>query len=146
MIAIKTGLVAERISIMSQCEMVGVKIQTAQLQHLVVLGVYRRTNNNSDYTNCMCDPISSIARTFPNSPMWIAGDINLPDVDWQTYTISKHQYTKRIDELFINTFSILGLSQMVTFPTRLDSTLDDLPSSTYASQYQGSVIMTQQST
>ena len=37
MIAIKTGLVAERTSIMSPCEMVGVKIQTAQPHPLVVL-------------------------------------------------------------------------------------------------------------
>ena len=124
MIAIKTGLVAERISIMSPCEMVGVKIQTAQPHPLVVLGVYRPRDNNSDYTNCMCDAISSIARKFPNSPLWIAGDTNLPYVNWQTNTISKHQYTKQINELFIDTFAMLGLSQMVTFPTRLDNTLD----------------------
>ena len=124
MITIKTGLVAERISIMSPCEMVGVKIQTAQPHPLVVLGVYRPTDNNSDYTNCMCDAISSIARKFPNSPLWIAGDTNLPDVNWQTNTISKHQYTKQINELFIDTFAMLGLSQMVTFPTRLHNTLD----------------------
>ena len=124
MIDIKTGLVAERISIMSPCEMVGVKIQTAQPHRLVVLGVYRPTDNNSDYTNCMCDAISSIARKFPKSPLWIAGDTNLPDVNWQTNTISKHRYTKQINELFIDTFAMLGLSQMVTFPTRLDNTLD----------------------
>ena len=52
MIAIKTGLDAERICIMSPCEIVGVKIQTAQPHPLVVLGVYRPTDNNSDYTNC----------------------------------------------------------------------------------------------
>ncbi|KAI0221088.1 hypothetical protein LSAT2_027493 [Lamellibrachia satsuma] len=124
MIAIKTGLVAERITIMSPCEMVGVKIQTAQPHPLVVLGVYRPTDNNSDYTNCMCDAISSIARNFPNSPLWIARDTNLPDVNWQTNTISKHQYTKQINELFIDTFTMLGLSQMVTFPTRIHNTLD----------------------
>ena len=124
MIATKTGLVAERISIMSPCEMVGVKIQTAQPDHLVVFGVYRPTYNNSDYTNCTCDAISSIARKFPNSPLWIAGDTNLPDVNWQTNTISKHQYSKQINELFIDTSAMLSLSQMVTFPTRLDNTLD----------------------
>ena len=124
MIAIKTGLVAERIFIMPQCEMIGMKIQTAYPHPLVVLGVNRPMDNNSDYTNCMCDAISSIDRKFPNSPLWIAGDTNLPDVDWQTITISKHQYTKQINEPFIDTFAMLGLSQMVTFPTRHDNTLD----------------------
>ena len=124
MIVIKTGLVAEHISIMALCEIVGVKIQTAQPHLLVVLGVYRPTDNTSDYTNCMCNAISSIARKFPNSPLYIAGDTNLPDVEWQTNTIWKHQYTKRINELFIDTFAMMGLSQIVTFPTRLDNTLN----------------------
>ena len=110
MIAFKIGLDAERIYIMSPCVMIGVKIETAQPHPFVVLGVYRPTYNNSDYTNCMCDAIPSIAREFPNSPLWIAGDTNLPDVNWQTNTISKHQYTKQINELFIDTFAMLGLS------------------------------------
>ena len=38
--------------------------------------------------------------------------------------VSKHQYTKQINEHFLDTFSKLGLSQMVMFPTRLDNTLD----------------------
>ena len=106
--------------------MVGVKIQTAEPHPLVILGVYMPTGNNSDYTNCMCDAISSIASKFPNSHLWIAGDTNLTNVNWQTNTISKHQYIKQINEFFIDTFAMLGLSHMVTFPTRLDNTLDVL--------------------
>ena len=78
----------------------------------------------ADYSTSMCDAISSIARTFPNSPLWITGGINLPDVQWKTNTVTKHQYTKQINEHFLDTFSLLGLSQMVMFPTRLDNTLD----------------------
>ena len=59
-------------------------------------------------SNCMCDAISRITSKFPNSPLCIAGDTNLPDVDWQTITVSKHQYTKQINELFIDTFAMLG--------------------------------------
>lgn len=103
--------------------MVAVKIQTAHTP-LIVLGIYRPTDNNADYSTSMCDAISSIARKFPNSPLWIAGDTNLPDIDWKTSTVLKHQYTKQINELFLDTFSMLGLSQMVTFQTRLDNILD----------------------
>ena len=42
----------------------------------------------------------------------------------KTNTVKKHQYTKQINEHFLDTFSMLGLSQMVMFPTRLDNTLD----------------------
>ena len=114
----------ERISIMSMCEKVGVKIQSAEPHPLIVLRVYKTTDSDSDYTNSMCDGISSIAGIFPNNPLWIAGGTHLPDVDWQTITILKYQYAKHINELFIDTFATLDLSHMVTFPTRLNKTLD----------------------
>ena len=38
-------------------------------------------------------------------PLWIAGDINLPDIQWKTDTVSKHQYTKQIIEHILDTFS-----------------------------------------
>ena len=72
----------------------------------------------------MCDAMSSIARKFPHSPLWITGDIHLPYVQWKTNTVSKHQYTTQINEHFLETFPMLGLTQMVTFPARLDNTLD----------------------
>jgi len=56
--------------------------------------------------------------------LWIAGVINLPDIQWKTTTVSKHQYTKQINEHFLDTFSMLGLSQMVIFPTIIDNSLD----------------------
>ena len=125
MIAIKTGtgLTAEQLMIPAPCEMVAVKFQTSNTP-LIVVGIYRRTNNNIDYSTFMCDAISSIARKFKNSPLFIAGDINLPDIQWKTTTVSKHQYTKQINEHFLDTFSMLGLSQMVIFPTRIDNSLD----------------------
>ena len=83
------------------CKMVAVKIPTSKTP-LIVVAIYRPTYNNTDYLTSMCDTISSIARKF----------------------VSKHQYTKQINEHFLDTFSMLGLSQSVTFPTRLDNTLD----------------------
>ena len=123
MIAIKTGLTAEQLMIPTPCELVAVKLKTPNTP-LIVIGIYRPTDNNTDYSTSTCDAISSIARKFPNNPLWITGDINLPDIQWKTNTVTKHQYTKQINEHFLDTFSMLGLSQMVTFPTRLDNTLD----------------------
>ena len=105
------------------CELVAVKLKTSNTS-LIVIGIYRPTDNSTDYSTSMCDAISSIARKFPNSLLWITGGINLPDVQGKTNTVSIHQYTKQINEHFLDTFSMLGLSQMVTFPTRLDNTLD----------------------
>ena len=91
---------------------------------LIVIGIYRPTYNNTDYSTSMCDAISSIARKFPNSPLWITENIIRQDVQKKSNTVTKHQYTKQINELFLDTFSMLGISQMVTFPTSLENTLD----------------------
>ena len=131
------------------CELLAVKLKTSNTP-LIVIGIDRPTDNKTYYSTSTCDAISSIARKFPNSPLWITGDINLPDVQWKTNTVTKHQYTKQINEHFLDTFSMLGLSQMVTFPTRLDNTLDVFSrightSLTLANQYQGSVTTMQPS-
>ena len=90
-------------------------------KHPLYLQAYK---NNIDYSTYVCDAIPNIAKKFPNSPLWIAGDINLPDVQWKTNTLSKHQYTKQINEHFLDILFMLVLSQMVPFPTRLGNTLD----------------------
>ena len=110
MIAIRSGIVAEQIPIDSDCEIVGAKFQTNGPHPLIVLGVYRLTNNNKAYAPSLCDTIQTIAGQFPNSPLWVTGDLNLPDIDWLTDTIVSHQYRNEIHNTFLEPFSTLGLS------------------------------------
>ena len=83
MIVIKTGVTAEQLMIPTPCELVAVKLKTSNTP-LIVIGIYRPTYNNTDYSTSMCGAISSIARKFPNSPLLITnspllitGDTNL---------------------------------------------------------------------
>ena len=48
--------------------------------------------------------LKSICQRFKNSPIWVGGDLNLPDIDWKTNTITSHQYTKKLNEDFLNIF------------------------------------------
>ena len=104
--------------------MVGVKIQAAVHHPLIVIGAYRPTNNNGEYAANLTTSIKSITAQFPNSPIWVAGDLNLPDIDWTTNSIRSHQYLKSINNSFIDLASNLGMTQSVSFPTRIDNTLD----------------------
>ena len=52
-------------------------------------------------------------------PIWIAGDLNLPDIDWEGLTISGHQYLKAINQTFLPILERTDLEQVVDFPTRL---------------------------
>ena len=54
----------------------------------------------------------------PGVPLWIAGDLNLPDITWEDNSITGHQYSKAINDLFIDLSSDMGLEEMVNKHTR----------------------------
>ena len=47
-------------------------------------------------------------------------------IDWSSNSIVSHQYSKQINECFIDTFDYCCLDQIVDFPTRKQNTLDIL--------------------
>ena len=65
-----------------------------------------------------------ICHSHPSTVIWLAGDLNLPDINWETNSITLHQYPLRINEHFIDFLASCSLSQLVNFPTRKDNTLD----------------------
>jgi len=72
----------------------------------------------------VCTVVYDLVNKYPNSTIWIGGDLNLPDIDWSIGTVISHNYPVNLNELIIDTFSTAGLFQSVTFPTRLNNTLD----------------------
>ena len=72
----------------------------------------------------LCNQLSNIKKQYKNAVIWIMGDFNLPDINWNSYTIDKHQYSKEINELFINTIQSLNLEQVTKQPTRNHNILD----------------------
>ena len=45
---------------------------------------------------------STIMSKYKTSPHWVAGDWNLPDIDWSSNHITGNQYPKIINEYFLN--------------------------------------------
>jgi len=56
--------------------------------------------------------------------IWIGRDLNLPDIDWSLNTIKGHQYPTYINERFLDFQDDSCFVQFVTFPTRINNTLD----------------------
>ena len=56
--------------------------------------------------------------------IWLAGDFNLPDIDWSRNAITGHQYKEHSNETFNTLESELGLHQVIDTPTREDNILD----------------------
>ena len=58
------------------------------------------------------------------SQVWIAGDFNLPDINWKDLIVSKNQYNSQMNQIFLDTFLDLGLEQVVESATRNNNILD----------------------
>jgi hypothetical protein len=56
--------------------------------------------------------------------IWIGGDANLPDIEWDTTSIKGNRYTIPINNTIINTMFDAGCEQVVNFATRAVNTLD----------------------
>ena len=56
--------------------------------------------------------------------IWIGGDFNLPDIDWEVKSINNYQYPKQLNERFIDLIYSCSMEQVANFPRRKQNTLD----------------------
>ena len=63
-------------------------------------------------------------KDHPKDVVWIGGDINLPDIEWSSNSISGNGYRKDINENLLEALSNSSLEQVVDFPTRDNNLLD----------------------
>jgi len=120
----KSNMVCEEVPTNTTAELVATKITTSDKTPLLVISAYRPPSANHEAMTIMSNAIRDIALAFPKATLWLVGDFNLPDIDWNTVTIKGHQNTKAINENFINMTNDLGLEQIVDFNTRGQNILD----------------------
>ena len=126
LLAIKSSLIAEEIIIepKTNVESVFCKISRHNSPPLIVGSIYRPPNSNIEYMTDLCNQLINLKEKNKNAVIWITGDFNLPDINWETHAIEKHQNTKEINELFIETIENLNLEQIIKKPTRQNNILD----------------------
>ena len=91
---------------------------------LIIGSIYRPTNNCRETCAAICDDLIEVFGKNPRAVFWIGGDFNLPDIDWAEQKIIGKQYPAQINEKFLETFQDLGLSQIISKPTRGNAILD----------------------
>ena len=105
-------------------ETIFVKVPILNKAPLIVCCAYRPPDFSHDQCLQMCNEIREIKDKFKKSVFWLSGDFNLPDIDWTSSTITNHQYSNPINQLFLDLANDLGLSQTVEQPTRGTNILD----------------------
>ena len=126
LIAYKSDFIISEVPLVNrQGELVLAKLQIVGKPALYIGSFYRRTNANPSDLLALQDNLNSImtGNKLPN--LVLAGDFNLPSIDWQTEFITpKPQYGLEVNQLCIDICNNFYLTQTVTEPTRYDNTLD----------------------
>jgi len=122
LIAIHTSLSSHQVMVDSNTEFIAAKILSVNSPLLF----YRPPNNSSDYMDTLNQAITDLCKHEPNSTMWLAGDMNLPDIDWTNEQVIHIQYNQQISDSFLQLLAKAGLEQVVDFPTRGNNILNIL--------------------
>jgi hypothetical protein len=83
-------------------ENIFVRIKMENRQALTVGAAYRPPSSGTDYMDRLCDNFSDIQQRFSNDTIWIGGDLNLPDINWQSGQVEGRQYPPAISNSFID--------------------------------------------
>jgi len=124
LVAVKDTLISSEVDIETKSELIAVQIEGEGKLPLIVASLYRQPNRNIEHMNTLCSDIHNLYEKFKSSTIWIAGDANLPDIDWKTDSIQGNNYPKEFSEQFIDLKTTCGFSQVVDFTTREDKTLE----------------------
>jgi len=124
LLAVHSSLNSHAVEVSTDAELVAAKILAGK-QSLVVCSFYRPPNNDSSsYMDALTEAITMLSKSDPKAALWLAGDANLPDIDWSNDHVRHHQYSHQISDSFLQVLARTGLEQVVDFPTRKDNTLD----------------------
>jgi len=104
-------------------EIITVKLETHE-KPVIISSCYRSPNNSQADNALLTNEIQKTCNKYKNYPIWIAGDFNLPDIEWGNKSITGHQNSLELNEQYLELFDTTCLSQIVDFTTRLNSTLD----------------------
>ena len=122
-LACKSNLISEELPLSTTCELVACKIHLAH-HYLIVCSLYRPPDRNFPYLEELCMALKQVTLTNPNAIIWFAGDLNLPNINWNLNCLQGNNYPSTLCMELLDTLLELGLSQIVTFPTRYQNTLD----------------------
>ena len=123
-LACRDSLSCVDIHLNNNCEAVVCQISLQNNRSLIICSFYRPPSNNMEYATELCNLFRTISLTYKNSLIWIAGNLNLPNIDWKHYNLQSSSQPLSLYNIFIDFILEFGFVQLVNFPTREQSILD----------------------
>ena len=121
---VRKTLISSEIFKSNDTELLAVKIH--HNHRPTVLAAYYRppTKHDEKYLETVYKEFTHLKQLTKNGNIWIAGDFNLPDIDWKSMSVATSIYPIRLNKFLLDTIQELDLEHVVNFPTRQDSILD----------------------
>ena len=123
-IAVKDTICGTQVDTSTDTEFVSASFQCPGNATLIIGSAYRPPSSDESYMDDLCSSIRKLHASHRNATIWIAGDLNLPDIDWSSYTVAGSNYPKRLSQRLLDTLYDTSSEQIVDFPTRDTNTLD----------------------
>ena len=105
----KSELDVEEVIKPTSCEIIAVKIEPFQ-KPIIVAACYRPPKGSVKDAEVLSHEINKLSTKYKNNPLWLGGDLNLPDIDWSVNSIKGNQYTKAINETFLDGLDCANLA------------------------------------
>ncbi|XP_066934925.1 uncharacterized protein, partial [Clytia hemisphaerica] len=118
----KKELKIEEIRVQSS-DIVAIKVITYE-KPVLVCACYRSPSNKKEDNKVIINKLNDLLKKHKNNPIWLAGDFNLPDIDWNSNSIVGNANSDQLNEDFLQLFDQHKMSQHINFNTRKEALLD----------------------
>jgi len=108
------------------CEVIACKVKCKNCNLLIVVFIYRPPHRDLLYMQNLCNVLQEIITSNIGYTIWLTGDLNLPDIDWNSLSVTSHCYPMSINNHFLDLTGYSGFTQLVDTPTRDNHILDKL--------------------
>ena len=87
-ILLKNSIISEELETAgADLELCATKVNMERSHPLIICSVYRAPNRDITYQEKLCTCLRSISEANPSAHIWVAGDFNLPDINWNCDSI-----------------------------------------------------------
>ena len=85
----------------SECEIVATCIESTRSEKEILCAIDHQ-GGSIDYLQQLCKDIEYVISKYPNLPVWITGDLNLPNIDWENHVVKDNSNLISLCNIFWN--------------------------------------------
>ena len=106
----------------TKCEILWVKLEITSCKSLYFASYYRPNANDQESLDQLAESLSKLPKN--NAHVWLAGDMNLPGIEWPSGCLKENCPTPSQHIQFLEILADHGLTQITDKPTREENVLD----------------------